>query len=71
MSSTHPPQKTVDFHTEHSVKYIEKPYSPNMAKQIFERFDGYEVTDSMFEEAASLFNENHGLTADGLMQVRW
>ena len=32
-----------------------------MAKQIFERFDGYELTDNMLEEAAKLFNENYGI----------
>ncbi len=32
-----------------------------MAKQIFERFDGRELTDNMLEEAAKLFNENYGI----------
>lgn len=32
-----------------------------MAKQLFERFQGTEVTDSMLEEAAQLFNENYGI----------
>ena len=32
-----------------------------MAKQIFERFDGFELTDNMLDEAAQLFNENYGI----------
>ena len=32
-----------------------------MAKQVFERFDGTELTDHMLEEAAQLFNENYGI----------
>lgn len=32
-----------------------------MAKQVFERFDGRELTDDMLEEAAQLFNENYGI----------
>ena len=32
-----------------------------MAKQIFERFDGGELTDKMLDEAAQLFNENYGV----------
>ena len=32
-----------------------------MAKQIFERFDGCELTDNMLDEAAQLFNENYGI----------
>ena len=32
-----------------------------MAKQIFEMFDGHELTDTMLEEAAKLFNENYGI----------
>lgn len=35
--------------------------SPNMAKQVFERFNGTELTDRMLEEAAQLFNENYGI----------
>lgn len=32
-----------------------------MAKQLFERFNGTELTDYMLEEAAQLFNENYGI----------
>ena len=32
-----------------------------MAKQIFERFDGGELTVNMLVEAAQLFNENYGV----------
>jgi hypothetical protein len=32
-----------------------------MAKQVFERFNGTELTDHMLEEAAQLFNENYGI----------
>ena len=60
MSSSHP-EKKVDFHTEHSVKYIEKSSRPIMTKQIYETFDRNEVTDSMLKEAASLFNESYGV----------
>lgn len=34
-----------------------------MAKQLFERFNGTELTDHMLEEAAQLFNENYGTWA--------
>ena len=61
MSSSQPPRKTVAFQTEPSVKYIEKRHRPNMAKQIFEKFGGQEVTDAMLKEAAGLFNENYGI----------
>ncbi|KAK5219317.1 hypothetical protein LTR47_011546 [Exophiala xenobiotica] len=61
MSSSHPSRKTVDFRPEPSVKYIEKSYRPTMAKQLFETFDGHEVTDSMLTEAAGLFNGNYGI----------
>lgn len=32
-----------------------------MAKQLFERFNGTELTDHVMEEAAQLFNENYGI----------
>lgn len=32
-----------------------------MAKQLFERFDGRELTDDMLDEATQLFNENYGI----------
>lgn len=53
-------QKTVSFLTEFSVKYIDKASKPSMAKQLFERFDGNDITDSMLNEATRLFNDNYG-----------
>jgi hypothetical protein len=32
-----------------------------MAKQVFEKFDGRELTDDMLEDAVQLFNENYGI----------
>ena len=67
MSTSEPPRKAVAFSVESTVRYIEKSSglrtrkSPNMAKQVFERFDGRELTDNMLEEAAQLFNENYGI----------
>jgi hypothetical protein len=66
MSSSEQPRKSVAFDGESTVQYIEstsqKPRkSPNMAKQVFERFNGTELTDRMLEEAAQLFNENYGI----------
>ena len=67
MSSSEPPRKAVAFSMTTDVRYIEEKLSrrktgksPNMSKQIFERFDGHELTDSMLNEAAQLFNENYG-----------
>ena len=36
-----------------------------MTKQVFEIFDGSQVTDSMLKEAASLFNEHYGIWGTG------
>ena len=64
-TSEPPPRKAVAFSVESTVRYIEKSSgprtrkSPNMAKQVFKRFDGRELTDNMLEEAAQLFNENY------------
>ena len=66
-TSEPPPRKAVAFSVESTVRYIEKSSglrtrkSPNMTKQVFERFDGRELTDNMLEEAAQLFNENYGI----------
>jgi hypothetical protein len=66
-TSEPPPQKEVAFSIESTVQYIEKSSglmtrkSPNMAKLLFERFDGRELTNSMLDEAAQLFNENYGI----------
>lgn len=32
-----------------------------MNKQLFERFDGHQVTDHMLKEASVLFSENYGI----------
>jgi hypothetical protein len=32
-----------------------------MEKQLFEKYDGGHVTDSMLQEAAGLFSENYGV----------
>lgn len=61
MSSPEPPRKAVAFNVESTVRYIEKSHRPNMAKQLFETFDGHELTDTMLKEAAKLFNENYGI----------
>ena len=67
MSTPETPPKAVAFSVESSVRYIEKSRSLktrkslNMAKQVFETFDGRELTDDMLEEAAELFNENYGI----------
>lgn len=66
-SSETPPRKAVAFSVESTVRYIEKisrrktGKSPNMAKQLFERFDGHDLTDNMLGEAAQLFDENYGI----------
>lgn len=60
-------RKSVTFRAESPVRHIENSLgekthkSPNMAKQVFERFDGHELTDKMLEDAATLFNENYGI----------
>lgn len=68
MSSTDlPARKAVAFSIDSTVRYIEKfsrratGKSPNMAKRVFETFDGHELTDDMLDEAAQLFNENYGI----------
>lgn len=60
-SSFHRPPKKLNFHTELSVKYIEKSSRPIIRKQIYETFDRNEVTDYMLKEAASLFSESYGV----------
>lgn len=66
-SSDPPSRKSVTFRVESTVRYIENSLgqktqkSPNMAKQVFERFEWHELTDNMLEDAAKLFNENYGV----------
>jgi hypothetical protein len=63
-SSEKTPRKAVAFSIESTVRCIENRKTgkgPNMAKQLFERFDGHELTDDMLDEAAQLFNENYGI----------
>ena len=41
---------------------------PNMEEQVFKKYDGAQVTDSILQEAAALFSENYGVwgeQADG------
>lgn len=61
MSTSESSRKAVAFSVDSTVRYIEKSHRPNMAKQVFEKFDGRELTDSMLEEAARLFSENYGI----------
>jgi hypothetical protein len=76
MSTPETPPKAVAFSVESSVRYIEKSpslktrKSPNMAKKLFEKFDGHELTDDMLEEAAQLFNENYGIWGEHPMNPR-
>jgi hypothetical protein len=37
-----------------------------MAKQVFEKFGGHELTNVMLEEATKLFNENYGTWGEDL-----
>ncbi|KAL8815115.1 MAG: hypothetical protein Q9191_008492, partial [Dirinaria sp. TL-2023a] len=59
MSAFEPPEKAVALSVESTVPYIEKANRPNMAKQVFEKFDECELTDTMLKEAARLFNGNY------------
>ena len=61
MSAFEPPEKAVAFSVGSTVRYVKKAHRPNMAKQVFEKFDGCELTDTMLEEAARLFNGNYGV----------
>lgn len=61
MPAFEPPEKAVALSVGSTVRYIEKANRPNMAKQVFEKFDGCELTDTMLEEAAQLFNGNYGV----------
>jgi hypothetical protein len=40
-----------------------------MEKQLFEKYDGGQVTDSMLQEAAVLFSENYGVWGEHAAQV--
>ena len=61
MATYEPARKAVAFSVESIVRYTERSHKSNMAKQVFETFDGREVTDSILEEAARLFNDNYGI----------
>lgn len=61
MSSSNHARKKVNFITEPAIRFVERSRRLPMAKQIFETFDGHEVTDDMLREAAVLFNENYGI----------
>ena len=57
----------VAFRLEPVVRYIAKsPLEPiesglKMAKRIYEKYDGSQVTDSMLQEVSQLFSENYGV----------
>ncbi|MCJ1428456.1 hypothetical protein MMC29_006366 [Sticta canariensis] len=68
LSTSEPPaRKAVTFTVESKVRYIEESAGrktrkwPNIVKQLFERFDGRELTDNMLQEAAQLFNDHYGI----------
>ena len=61
MSTFEPPEKAVAFSIGATVRYIEKAHTPNMTRQVFEKFDGCELTDTMLKKAARLFNGNYGV----------
>ena len=72
-------QKAVGFRAQPDVQYIETfPPQPNsrprrsrlkMEKQLFEKFDGGQVTESMLQEAAVLFSENYGVWGEHAAQA--
>ena len=66
MSNIKTPQEVVVSDTR--TRQIEPPLGQkpksSMAKQVFERFDGHELTDDMLCEAVHLFNENYGIWGD-------
>jgi hypothetical protein len=73
-------QKGVVFREQPDVQYIEtSPRQPNsrprrsrlkMEKQIFEKYDGGQVTETMLEEAAVLFSGNYGIWGEHAIGVR-
>jgi hypothetical protein len=40
-----------------------------MAKRIYEKYDGSQVTDSMLQEASQLFSENYGVWGKNAVRV--
>jgi hypothetical protein len=84
-----PHRYVVAFRLETDVLYIAKsPLELNrrppknglkMAKRIYEKYDGSQVTDSMLQEASQLFSENYGvwgrmlyaLDVPSLKKVNW
>ena len=71
-------QKEVGFRAQPDVQYIETfPRQLNsrprrsrlkMEKQLFEKFNGGQVTESMLEQAATLFSENYGVWGEHAAQ---
>lgn len=71
MAGPEPHQDTVRFCTKPDIQYITiPPPEPNrrpprsrlrMAKRLYEKYDGSQVTDHMLEEASQLFSENYGV----------
>jgi hypothetical protein len=41
-----------------------------MTRQLYEVFDGYQVTGDMLAEAALLFNENYGIWGERVAETR-
>ncbi|KAF2105687.1 hypothetical protein BDV96DRAFT_534778 [Lophiotrema nucula] len=66
-SASSPSLRAVKFHDVPTIQYIDPSPSSgtrkrlNLSKQLFERFDGGEVTNEMLVEASQLFNENYGV----------
>ncbi|KAL9043761.1 MAG: hypothetical protein Q9214_003060, partial [Letrouitia sp. 1 TL-2023] len=61
MSASEHPDKPMASSVKPTLQYTENFRSPNMATQLFERFDGREITHSMLQDAAKLFNDNYGI----------
>ena len=40
-----------------------------MEKQVFEKYDGSQVTESIFQEASQLFSEHYGVWGEHAAQV--
>lgn len=40
-----------------------------MERQVFEKFDGSQVTESMLQEASQLFSDHYGIWAEHAAQV--
>lgn len=61
MSNSKATEKTVVSATRSATRLKKRP---RLAKQLYERFNGDELTDDMLREAVQLFNENYGIWGD-------